>query len=105
VFLPYFRAQKSGAIGNISSVAGFKGIAGVGLYISSKFAVEGVVNLFERVLIVSDRHIQLALGCTESLRLELQPFGIKVVSISPGDFRTEGLSVSHVYLVFPSLLD
>jgi len=47
---------------------------------------------------IFDHHILHALGFTESLRLELQPFGIKMVSISPGDFRIEALTVSLFFL-------
>ena len=54
------REQESGHIINISSFAGVLGLPFSGLYSASKFALEGV---------------------TESLRLELRPFGIRVVLI------------------------
>jgi NAD(P)-dependent dehydrogenase (short-subunit alcohol dehydrogenase family) len=66
--LPVMRAQKSGAIVNISSVGGFIGFPGSSYYAATKFAVEGL---------------------TESLSKEVAPFGIKVVIVEPGPFRTD----------------
>ena len=40
--LPVMRAQKSGAIVNISSMGGFIGFPGSGYYAATKFAVEGL---------------------------------------------------------------
>jgi len=65
--LPTMRKQRSGTIINISSIAGFVGFAGVSAYTSSKFAMEGF---------------------SESLKMELEPFGIKVVIIEPGPIKT-----------------
>jgi len=65
--LPVMRWQKSGRIINISSVAGRFGFPALAPYAASKFAVEGL---------------------SEALRLELLPFGIQVVLIEPGAFRT-----------------
>ncbi|MCG0314352.1 MAG: SDR family oxidoreductase [Calditerricola sp.] len=65
--LPVMRRQKSGRIINISSVAGRFGFPALAPYAASKFAVEGL---------------------SEALRLELLPFGIQVVLIEPGAFRT-----------------
>jgi NAD(P)-dependent dehydrogenase (short-subunit alcohol dehydrogenase family) len=65
--LPHFRERRSGQIVNISSIAGFMGIPGVGLYCASKFAVTAL---------------------SESLALELAPFGIRVMVVQPGGFRT-----------------
>ncbi len=64
---PIMRAQRAGHIINISSLAGIVGLPFSGIYSASKFAVEGM---------------------TESLRLELLPFGIQVVLVEPGYFKT-----------------
>ncbi|BDD04680.1 SDR family oxidoreductase [Aureibacter tunicatorum] len=64
---PIMRAQGSGHIINISSIAGEAGLPFRGHYSASKFAVEGM---------------------TEALRMELMPFGVKVCIIQPGDFNT-----------------
>ena len=66
--LPLMRAEKSGAIVNISSQGGFIGFAGVGYYNATKFAVEGL---------------------SEALAKEVAPFGIKVLIVEPGPFRTD----------------
>jgi NAD(P)-dependent dehydrogenase (short-subunit alcohol dehydrogenase family) len=65
--LPAMRRQGHGHILNVSSVAGQIGIPFQGIYSATKFAVEGL---------------------TEALRLEVAPFGIRVVLIEPGDFHT-----------------
>jgi NAD(P)-dependent dehydrogenase (short-subunit alcohol dehydrogenase family) len=65
--LPQLRAQKRGAIVNISSMGGQMSFAGAGAYSASKFALEGI---------------------SEALALELAPFGIKVLIVEPGAFRT-----------------
>jgi len=69
--LPRLRAQGSGHIINISSIGGFAGFPGYGLYSASKFAVEGL---------------------SEALAAELQPLGIHVTIVEPGYFRTNFLS-------------
>lgn len=66
--LPEMRAQRSGAIVNISSIAGMIGGAGRGLYSASKFAVEGL---------------------SEAMGEELAPLGIHVMAVQPGPFRTD----------------
>lgn len=66
--LPIMRKQGSGHIINVSSLAGVLGLPFSGLYSASKFALEGM---------------------TESLRLELRPFGVRVVLVEPGDFNTQ----------------
>jgi len=66
--LPGMRQQNGGYIINISSIGGLVGIPFQGFYSASKFALEGL---------------------TESLRIEVQPYGIKVVLIEPGDFNTD----------------
>jgi NAD(P)-dependent dehydrogenase (short-subunit alcohol dehydrogenase family) len=66
--LPVMRAQKSGAIVNVSSIGGFIGFPGSGYYAATKFAVEGL---------------------SEALSKEVAPLGIKVVIVEPGPFRTD----------------
>jgi NAD(P)-dependent dehydrogenase (short-subunit alcohol dehydrogenase family) len=65
--LPAMRQRGSGRIVNISSIAGQIGIPFQAFYSASKFAIEGF---------------------TEALRMEVAPFGIQVVLVEPGDFRT-----------------
>ncbi|WP_100181724.1 SDR family oxidoreductase [Candidatus Nitrosotenuis aquarius] len=64
---PIMRSQKSGAIVNVSSVAGRIGFPGSPAYISSKFALEGL---------------------SECLRYELSPFGVNTIIIEPGVIKT-----------------
>jgi NAD(P)-dependent dehydrogenase (short-subunit alcohol dehydrogenase family) len=65
--LPVLRAQRSGAIVNVSSMGGQLSFEGVGAYSASKFALEGM---------------------SEALALEMKPFGVKVLIVEPGAFRT-----------------
>lgn len=65
--LPHMRAQKSGAIVQMTSVGGRISFAGVSAYSASKFALEGF---------------------SESLADEVAPFGITVLIVEPGAFRT-----------------
>ena len=66
--LPHMRAKGSGHIINLSSSAGVMSSPGLGIYNSTKFAVEGL---------------------SEALSLDLDDFGIKVTIIEPGPFRTD----------------
>ena len=76
--LPVMREQKRGLIVNLSSVSGLSGFPGYAPYAASKFAVEGF---------------------TESLRHEMSSFGIRVVLVEPGAYRTpiwnKGLGEIH----------
>jgi NAD(P)-dependent dehydrogenase (short-subunit alcohol dehydrogenase family) len=65
--LPLMRKNRGGKIINISSIAGLMGMPGLGAYNTSKWAIEGF---------------------SESLRHELNLFGIKVVLVEPGAFST-----------------
>jgi len=71
--LPVLRRGGGGRIVNFSSIGGITGRMGVGLYNASKFAVEGL---------------------SEALAEEVAPFGIKVIILEPGAFRTEFLGRS-----------
>ncbi len=66
--LPTMRAQKSGSIINISSVGGKIANPMGGWYHASKFALEAL---------------------SDSLRLEVKPFGINLVVIEPGGIKSE----------------
>jgi len=74
--LPIMRQQKSGRILNITSIAGLQGYPGVGIYNSSKFALEGV---------------------GEALAEEVRHLGIKVTNVEPGPFRTDWAGRSATY--------
>ena len=65
--LPIMRRQKKGLIVNIGSVAGLVSIPFQSMYSASKYAIEAL---------------------TEALRIEVKPFGIRVVVVEPGDTKT-----------------
>ncbi len=65
--LPEMRQQGAGLIINMSSLAGLLGLPFESFYSASIFALEGL---------------------TEALRLEVEPFGVRVVLIEPGNFHT-----------------
>jgi len=65
--IPIMRSQGAGTIINITSIAGRMGLPYRGIYAASKFAVEGF---------------------SEAMSQELRPFGIRVVILEPGDFKT-----------------
>jgi NAD(P)-dependent dehydrogenase (short-subunit alcohol dehydrogenase family) len=66
--LPSMRAQRRGAIVNISSTVGRRSNPGSGYYSATKFAVAGM---------------------SDALRKELAPLGIKVIVVEPSGFRTD----------------
>lgn len=66
--IPLMRSRKQGKIINISSVSGFSTSPAFGAYNASKWALEGF---------------------SESLRYELKFFGIDVLLIEPGTYKTE----------------
>lgn len=66
--LPAMRKQRSGHIIQVSSIVGLNGAITVSSYAASKHALE---------------------GWSESLRLEVNALGIKVVLVEPGAFQTD----------------
>jgi NAD(P)-dependent dehydrogenase (short-subunit alcohol dehydrogenase family) len=66
--LPTMRRQRSGHIIMLSSIGGLNGAVTVSSYSASKHALE---------------------GWSESLRLEVNSLGIKVVLVEPGSFQTD----------------
>lgn len=65
--LPHLRERRSGAIVQMSSMGGQMSFAGFGAYSATKFALEGI---------------------SEALADEVAEFGIKVLIVEPGAFRT-----------------
>lgn len=65
--LPSMRERRSGAIVQMSSMGGQMSFAGFGAYSGTKFALEGM---------------------SEALADEVEEFGIKVLIVEPGAFRT-----------------
>lgn len=74
--LPHMRDQQYGKIVNVTSIGGKMAAPLGGWYHASKFAVEGL---------------------SDSLRLEVKPFGIDVIVIEPGGVKTEwgGIAFDH----------
>ncbi|WP_343518818.1 oxidoreductase [Sphingomonas sp.] len=75
---PLMRAQRSGTIVNVTSIGGKAGEPFGAWYHATKFAVEGL---------------------SDCLRMELRPFGIRVVIIEPGAIRTEWQGIAEQSLV------
>jgi NAD(P)-dependent dehydrogenase (short-subunit alcohol dehydrogenase family) len=65
--LPHMRERRSGAVVMMSSVGGQVVMPGFGVYCATKFALEAVAG---------------------ALAAEVAPFGIKVMAVEPGAFRT-----------------
>jgi NAD(P)-dependent dehydrogenase (short-subunit alcohol dehydrogenase family) len=66
--LPILREQGSGWIVQVSSIGGLAAFPLTGIYHASKWALEGF---------------------SETLRHEVEPFGIKVLMVEPSGFRTD----------------
>ncbi|MEV5607454.1 oxidoreductase [Streptomyces sp. NPDC052225] len=84
--LPVLRGQRSGTFLQFSSLGGrVGGTAGMGAYQSAKFAVEGF---------------------SEVLATEVAPFGVRVVIVEPGAFRTDWQGASmELHPVGPDYAD
>ena len=74
--LPYMREKRSGHILQISSMGGRVGSGGVSIYQAAKFGLSGF---------------------SEGLALEVADFGIKVICVEPGGFRTDWAGDSMSY--------
>lgn len=79
--LPVMRAQRSGQVITVTSTAGLIGQEFCAAYAASKFALEGWM---------------------ESLRYDLEPYGISTMAVEPGFFRTE-LLVEGASTIWPEL--
>jgi NAD(P)-dependent dehydrogenase (short-subunit alcohol dehydrogenase family) len=66
--LPAMRARRDGTIVTLGSISGLVAVPMVGAYHASKWALEGMI---------------------ETLRLELLPFGVRVVLVEPGPHVSE----------------
>jgi NADP-dependent 3-hydroxy acid dehydrogenase YdfG len=66
--LPTMREQRSGVILNLSSIVGLVAYRGSGFYAATKHALEAI---------------------NESLSIEVAGWGIKVVALEPGPFKTD----------------
>jgi len=66
--LPTMRAQRSGVILNLSSIVGIVAYRGSGFYAATKHALEAI---------------------NESMSIEVAGWGIKVIAVEPGPFRTD----------------
>ncbi|MBP1857921.1 oxidoreductase [Rhizobium herbae] len=82
--LPHMRRQRSGHVINISSIGGYVGFPGWGVYGSTKFAIEGL---------------------SESLAIEVKPLGINVTVAEPGFFRTDFLDETSLAISPSSIPD
>jgi short-subunit dehydrogenase len=76
--IPYMRKNKSGKIINVSSMGGRFTMPLGGWYHSTKYAVEAY---------------------SDSLRIEVKPFGIDVILIEPGGIESEWASIAIEHLV------
>lgn len=78
-FLEAMRQAGSGRLVGIASVAGFRGLSGLGAYSASKAAL---------------------ISYLESLRVDLYGSGVKVVTICPGYIKTPMTDVNHYPMPF-----
>ncbi len=81
-FVPLMKSNRGGTLVGIASVAGIRGLPGAGAYSASKSAV---------------------ITYCESLRLELAPHGVSIVTIVPGYVKSE--MTAHNPYAMPFLLE
>lgn len=74
-FIPKFRTRRGGFIVNVTSMGGMITMPGIAYYCGSKFALQGI---------------------SEVMRSELAPFGVRVMTLCPGSFRTDWAGRSMV---------
>ncbi len=74
--IPGMKQARDGQIINITSGVGTRGLPGVSAYCAGKFAMNAL---------------------TESLRVELRPYGVHVMSVSPGLMKTSFVTGMQVY--------
>ena len=79
--LPAMREKRSGQVITITSTAGLVGSPFCAAYAASKFALEGWI---------------------EALRFDMAPFGIELMAVEPGFFRTE-LLVEGASTIWPEI--
>lgn len=82
--LPVMRKQRFGRIINISSLAGVVGFKHCSAYSATKFAVEGL---------------------SQAVAQEVEPFGIRLMTIAPGFFRTNLLDAGNAKYATSSIAD
>ncbi|KAK7753424.1 hypothetical protein SLS62_004715 [Diatrype stigma] len=73
--LPYMRQRGRGTIVNVSSLLGLTTWPAMGFYLASKFALESI---------------------SQVLAAEVAPFGIRVLIVEPGAFRTKFLDAMQI---------
>ena len=78
-FIAAMQTAKKGQLVGVASVAGIRGLPGAGAYSASKAA---------------------AISYLESLRVEMQAFGIKVTTVAPGYIRTPMTDVNKYKMPF-----
>jgi short-subunit dehydrogenase len=78
-FISSMRQAKQGQLVGVASVAGIRGLPGAGAYSASKAAV---------------------ISYLESLRVEMQAYGIKVTTVAPGYIRTPMTDVNQYKMPF-----
>jgi NAD(P)-dependent dehydrogenase (short-subunit alcohol dehydrogenase family) len=75
-FTPAMRTRSAGTVVNVSSMVGRAALPLTGIYCSTKWAIEGL---------------------SESLRIELGHFGVRVIVVEPGRIGTTALDAPRTY--------